>query len=134
MAFYGPNYHIITTVGNEFWGEKIEDLRNLFYPMLVLLAFDTLSVIVTSIALWKLIKMNMVRETYELMSKYWWLIIISIAQSLVPYFASNDINFGVDNSGSFEWITSEGRQNLIYNSNYLSMQEKSLLFGNSTVT
>ena len=132
MAFYGPNYYMIATVGNEFWGEKIEDLGNLFYPMLILFSFDTLSVVVTSIILWKVIKVNMVQETHEALSKYWGFIIIKIAQSAAPYFASNDVNFGLDGSLRFEWITFEGRQQLIYNSTYLSVEEKSLLLDNST--
>ena len=134
MAFYGPNYHMIATVGSDFWGEKIEDLANLFYPMCVLFAFDTLSVVVTSIILWKVIKVDMLQETHEVISKYWAFIIIKIAQSVAPYFAGNDVNFGIDGSLKFEWITFEGRQNLIYNSTYIDFEEKSLLLSNSTLT
>ena len=134
MAFYGPNYHMIATVGSDFWGEKIEDLRNLFYPMFILFAFDTLCFGVTSIALWKEIEINMVQETHGVLRKYWGFLIMRIAQPTATYFAGNDVNFGTDDGFKFEWITFEGRQTLIYNSTYLSFEEKSLLLDNSTLT
>ena len=42
---------------------------------------------------------------------------------MTNYFVSIDVNFGADSSGKFEWITPEGRLNLIYNSTHFTAEE-----------
>ena len=48
------------------------------------------------------------------------------------FFASKDVNLGIDSSGKFEWITSEGRRNLIQNATYRDEEEKSMSSANFT--
>ena len=43
------------------------------------------------------------------------------------YFAFADINVGMDSTGSYDWITPEGRLNLINNSIDLTDEEKLML-------
>ena len=39
---------------------------------------------------------------------------------MTRYFAMNDVNFGADLRGKYEWITNEGRMNLLSNSTDLN--------------
>ena len=48
------------------------------------------------------------------------------------YFGFTDINFGMDSTGNYLWITPEGRQNLICNSTELTDEEKFILLANIT--
>ena len=130
MAYYGPNVILFTNIGNHFWGKPIEDINHLFHTMLILFGVDTVSVVINSICLWKVMNISMIQEFYEVLIKYWFFMAIKLTFSVTNYFASNDINFGGDASGKFDWITSEGWANLICNSTDLTDNEKSLLLKN----
>ena len=67
----------------------------------------------------------MFREFAAVLAKYWHFIAVKLAHLMARHFGSNDVNLGADISGKFEWITPEGRLNLIYNSTDLSDEEKS---------
>ena len=124
LAFYGPNATLFTDIGNSFWGTPIEDIGPIFYTMFILFSFDTLSAVVNSIILWKVIKVNMLEEFVRLISKYWHFMMVKLSFNIAHYIASKDVNYGMDSSGKFEWITPEGRLSLIYNSSLLSDEEK----------
>ena len=101
--------------------------------MLILFVFDIISVIVTSIVLWKVANINMLQEFRDGIDKYWLFFIIKLGQLLTGYFGTSDINFGMDSSGNFDWITPEGRQILIYNSTDLTNEEKILLMADTNL-
>ena len=48
-------------------------------------------------------------------------------------FNERDVNLGIDATGEFEWITSDGRLSLILNSTDLTDEEKSIFFVNTTL-
>ena len=98
-----------------------------------LYAVDTISATINWIALWKVTKMNMLQEFCGVLTKYWLFIVIKLSFPMTGYFASHDINFGTDSSGKFEWITPEGRLNLIHNSTDLTNEEKFMQFANFTL-
>ena len=123
MAFYGPNNKLFVNIGSTFWGKPIKDINNVFRIMGLLYAVDTISAIVNSIVLWAVTKINMLQEFCRVLTKYWLFIVIKLGYIMTTYFVSIDINFGADSSGKFEWITSEGRINLIYNSTYLTTED-----------
>ena len=133
-AYYGPNNHLFVNIGSSFWGKKIENIGSVFFTMLILFAFDAFSAMFNSILLWKIMSVNMLQEFYRVLSKYWIFMAIKIGFAMVSYFASSDVNLGTDTSGSHEWITPEGRQNLIWNSPDLTDEEKTRLLGNITLT
>ena len=133
MAYYGPNANLLTNVGSDFWGGVIEDMRHLFYPMFILVTFDSMSVVVTSICLWKLVDVNMAQKFCRTVDKYWLFMVVKISMAVSSFFATIDVNLGNDISGEFKWITPEGRQSLIYSSNYLTDEEKASLFTNNTL-
>ena len=64
--------------------------------------------------------------------KHWLFFVIKLGAIMSAYFSTTDINLGMDSSRKFDWITSEGRHCLIYNSTELSDYEKSMLLENST--
>ena len=53
--------------------------------------------------------------------------------SIATNFGTQDINFGYDATFEFAWTTYEGRLNLICNSVDLSIEESTILLGNSTL-
>ena len=128
MAYYGVNAELFINIRSTFWGRPIENINKIFITMGILFAVDTVSVIVNSTTLWKVMNVNMVREFAEVLGKYWYFIVIKQAYQMSFYFAGSDVNFGNDFSGKFEWITPEGRLNLVYNSTDLSEEEKSEFF------
>ena len=128
MAFYGPNAHILSTVGNTYWSEKIEDIGYLFVVMFGLFAIDTLSAVINSLWLWKMVKLNMFQEFSRVLEEYWRFMAIKLAMNMVVYFSANDINLGQDRTTSFPWISEEGWIKLVNSSRDLSYEEKAELF------
>ena len=55
------------------------------------------------------------------------LLAIVMAQQIAHYFAFNDIIVANDMTNEFAWMTKEGRLEMIYNSTYLSDEEKFIL-------
>ena len=133
MAYYGPNAHLLVSVGSDYWGEKIEDIGDYLYSMLILFTFDTISVLVTSIILWKVININMFQEFCGILAKYWNFLFIKLAYNMAGYFTSLDVNLGGDATGEFSWITPDARLSLIYNSKDLTDEAKSILLANTTL-
>ena len=127
LAIYGPNSSILANVGSTYWGKKVESIGPLLYSMAILFLFDTVSMLVTSVVLWKVSNINMLQQFNDGINKYWLFLVIKVGLSMSGYFAFTDINAGMDSSGSYDWITPEGRLNLIYNSTDLSEEEKLML-------
>ena len=86
-----------------------------------------------TICLWKMINLSVLQEFATALSKYWRFMVIQFGFLISIYFSTSDVNFGVDSSGKFEWITPEGRLNLILNSTDLTNEDKSMLFVNTTL-
>ena len=78
-------------------------------------SLELCSVIVTAISLWMFINMNYFHVYCNVMEKYWHILAIKIAQPLAIFFLNNDINFGMDFTLEFDWITDEGRLRLVQN-------------------
>ena len=132
MAYYGPNAHILSNVGNNYWSKPIEDIGPLFTLMVVLFAIDTLSAVVNSFFIWTIVKVNIIRELYRVLRKYWFFMAIKLAFNVATYFQGNDINFGHDNSRRFEWTSNEGWTNLVNRSNDLTDEQKRGLIAQTT--
>ena len=127
MAYYGPNAHILSNIGNNYWSEEIKNIVPLFVTMTILFVVDTLSIILNAFCLWKVVKINILPEFYRTISKYWYFMTINLGYVMNVYFSTTDINLGMDQTQSFQWITNEGWINLVNTSTYLSSQEKTEL-------
>ena len=132
MAYYGPNAHILSNVGNSYWGKPIKTLGPLFATMSILFAVDTLSVAINSFCLWKLVKVDMFQEFCRVLSRYKFFMAINLAQKMVLCFGSTDINYGIDVTRSFQWISDEGWRNLVNNSSDITPEEKAMLIAEKT--
>ena len=75
----------------------------------------------------------MVQEFQGGINKYWSFLIIKFGVTVSANFLLTDINLGMDSTGKFEWITSEGRQRLIYNSTEHTDDEKFMLLEDTTL-
>ena len=134
MAYFGPNGHLLGNIRNSYWSYKeIEDVSNVFTTMFIIFAVDSLSVLVNSLCLWKKKHLRMHREFLRIFKKYWMFMAIKLGFNMSTYFCGNDINFGLDGTFKFNWITHEGRMELIYNSTHITAEEKARLLANITV-
>ena len=134
LAYYGPNSYIISNIGNSYWSEKIDNLGPLFLTMSILFAIDLFSVAINSIWLWKVLNVNILLEFRRVLGKYWFFMAIKLAFNMATYFASNDINLGMDRTWCFEWISEEGWKNLVKNSTDITDEDKSDILSNSFLT
>ena len=75
----------------------------------------------------------MLQEYCEVLAKYWLFMVVRLSYLISIYFASNDVNYGLDAKGGFKWITHEGRLNLIQNTTYRDEEERSMSFANFTL-
>ena len=130
VAYYGPNAHILATVGNNYWSKEMEDIGYLFLVMFGLFAFDTLSAGINSFCLWKIVNINMAQEFCRMFEQYWFFMAVKLSYNMSMYFAPNDVNSGMDRSKSFQWTSDEGWRNLVNSSKDLSNEEKTELIGN----
>ena len=128
MAYYGPNNGILSNVGNNYWSKPIEDISPIFTLMIVLFVIDTLSAVVNSLYIWMIVNVNMIREFYRVLGKYWFFMAIFLASYVSIFFHGNDINFGMDSRRNFEWISNKGWRNLLNCSSDLTNEQKRDLF------
>ena len=130
-AYYGPNSMMIGNVRAAYWAFKeVEDPGQLYFAMALMFLVDVGCIVATGCTFWISCKINIIQKFLEVMKKYWWLLVIKLAASgtsFLPMFAQNDINTGCDFTFKFEWITLEGRLNLIQNATDLINEEKMLL-------
>ena len=124
MAYYGPNSNLLSNIGRTYWGEEIKDIRLLLLTMSALFSIDTLSILINSLCLWKAVKVNMLSEFCRVLSKYWYFMTIYIAEGMNMYLSSTDINFGMDQSRTFQWISNDGWINIVNTSTILTHEEK----------
>ena len=124
LAYYGPNSHLLSNIGSTYWGEEIKDIRLLFSTMSALFAVDIVSILINSFCLWKAVKVNMLSEFCCVIRKYWYFMVFHLAYLMNAYISSTDINFGVDQSRSFQWISNDGWINLVNTSTILTDEEK----------
>ena len=132
MAYYGPNYHLFSNVGNDYWSTQMKSIRPLFVTMSMLFGIDTLSVLVNSFCLWKALNVNMVSEVCRFLKRYLHLMSISLAVFITGYFTTKDINLGMDGTMYFEWISQEGWIQLVNNSNVITNEQKVELLAQDT--
>ena len=128
MAFFGSNSNIIGDVKATYWGYKpIDDIGYLFGMMTLLFGVDVLSTLINSFTLSALTKVNLFYELYRITKRYWHFIAIKFSLQMFIMLAQKDINMGMDKTGEYNWISTDGRIKLINGSTDLSYEEKFLL-------
>ena len=133
-AYFGPNAHLMRNVGSDwFGGEVMKNLQHFYIVLLELFTIDLICMCLTALSLYNFCNLNVLQEFCKLLKKYWWMMMLQFS-GIVLNFGINDINFGMDNTGDFQWITDDGRYDLIRNSVELSLEEKAKLLPNMTLT
>ena len=124
MAYYGPNAQLFSNIGNSYWSEEIKDINQFFSTMLILFALDMMSLLFNAFYLWKSLRINALTGFCRVLEKYWYIMAIFLAYYMITYFVGNDINLGLDETMSFQWISNEGWIKLVNTSSFLSSDEK----------
>ena len=101
--------------------------------MSVLLGVDFLSVLINFFCIWKLANVNMISEVVRVLNKYWYFMTVQLSALMSFYFAGTDINFGNDQTLSFQWISNDGWINMVNTSTVLTNNEKDELLSNITL-
>ena len=134
MAYYGPNAHLFSNIGNTFWSERIGNIGPIFVTMFILFLVDTCSVVFNFFWLWKMMKVNFLQELSQVLGKYWLFLAVTLAHRMITYFAATDVNYGMDGTRSFLWTTQKGWLRLIENSSNLTYEEnlRPMAFNNNS--
>ena len=129
-AYFGPNARLMKNVGSDwFGGEIMKDIQHFYVVLLELFAIDLICMVLTAVSLYKFCNLNVLQEFCKLLKKYWWMMMLQLSFITISL-GSTDINFAMDYTGKFLWISDEGRYDLINNSSDLSENEKAKLLTN----
>ena len=130
-AYYGFNSNLIRNVHNNYYGgEVIKNVEHFYTVMFQMFSIEVIAMILSAGVLYYYCKINFFKEFCIVMKKYWVILIVKLPV-LAMHFGYNDINFGLDYTMKFLWITNEGRLELIQDDVNLSEQEKIMLINNT---
>ena len=131
MAYYGFNSKLIRSVHNNYFGgEVIRNVDHFYTVMFQMFSIEVVAMILSGGLLHYYCKINFFKEFCIVMKKYWVILIVKLPV-LAMHFGYNDINFGLDYTMKFLWITDEGRHQLIRDDVNLSIREKYILTNNT---
>ena len=133
LAYFGPNAHLMKNIGSNWFGGKVmKDIQYFYQLMILLFTIDLIGMILTGACLYQFCKLNVLQEICKVLKKYWWMIMLQL-NAIATFLGTNDINFALDFTGNFQWITDDGRNDLIRNSSELTQDEKAKLLQNMTL-
>ena len=132
MAYHGPNATLMKGIENDYFGDQIENVQHVYTVMALMLSFDLLAMVISGIFLWYSCNIDLFQFFCHMMDEYLMVFMVKLP-TIVMFFGVRDVNFGIDYTGEYSWITDEGRFQLICNSFHISEEEKSLLLANSTL-
>ena len=91
IALYGPNSSILGNYGNGYWTFRpIENLNKHLFAALEMFIIDCCSFVIGCIILWKFCSINFLMEACQQIKSYWFLIAVTLAQSLNIVGTSNN--------------------------------------------
>ena len=133
MAYFGPNATLLKGVKNDYFGGKaVKDVKHIYIVMSLMFSFDVFVMAISQLFLWYFCNLNLFQAYCNMMDKYWMLFMVKLP-AIAMNFGTRDINFGLDYSGDFLWITNDSRLSIICNSAEISDREKSDLLANVSV-
>ena len=130
MMYYGPNFALFGSSIEE--GVVAKDVVKIYGLMLFIFLIDLLSVVLNAYLLNRFGKINITQEFCSILERYWHFLLMGLVVNILLFMTLNDINWAMDWSFHFIWITNEGRIRLINNSTILSKIEKTKLLSNFT--
>ena len=114
-------------IGNNYWSEVIKSMKPLYVTMFILFAVDALSMAINSLCLWKMVSINIIQEYCRVVCNYWFFLVIYLSLNMTFYLVTTDVNFGMDGTQSFQWVSNEGWINLVNDSHDIAVNEKTQL-------
>ena len=130
MIFRGPNKSLFADSFASALDLKQnyddDDITHVSNVLLQMIGIDLISIVITGLLLWKFGKINIINEFCYLMKNYWFILTIKVLRDIIIHFAGSDLNMGSPWGGT-EWISNDGKIQMILNSTYLTDTEKSLL-------
>ena len=105
MAYYGPNAELLGNVRNGSWAYKMKYITWTFQVMIGLFSIDILCLVLNGSIIWIYCNMNLFKETSFVMKKYWYILAMNMVNEVWFHFYAQDVNFAVDPTGEFSWIT-----------------------------
>ena len=110
MSYYGPNTKLTNGVGIGIWGyDAIVDDGKTFLILFGLFSVDLMSFLLNAFINSIFCNVNIFYEFCVVLKKYWYIIALHLANSTSLYFLGNDINFALDWTLRFCWITNGER-------------------------
>lgn len=133
MAYFGPNAYLTGNVLLDVWAYKpVDDINGLLRIQILFCGVDLLSVILNHFVLLKFANVNLIQAICKMIQDYWVVLSIYLVNVVVSFFTRNDVNCAMDLTLKLEWITRDGRLDLIYNATDLTDYEKNILLFNRT--
>ena len=81
LAYFGPNSEILGNIGNDYWQYKaIENPTKILSTIFQMFCFDTASAIIGGLLLWNFADVNLWKEFNRVLTTFWPLIALRIAQ------------------------------------------------------
>ena len=133
MAYYGPNGYLLGNILNDWWHyAKIDGISNVLKTLLLLFLIDVANFLISA-AFFKIsshVYFN--KEVSKVLKANWLHFLVLLCCISYNLFALNDINLGMDFTGSFNWTTREGRFRIICSANELTILQKAAFYENAT--
>ena len=77
IAYFGPNATILRSVKNDYWSnEVVDNLGNVLTTEVLLFSVDFTVLVVVTIILWYVCKINLLKEFCGALMTYWFLIAV----------------------------------------------------------
>ena len=130
MMYYGPNFALFGSSIAE--GAVAKDVVKIYGLMLSMFLIDLFSVVLNACLLYRFSKIKITQEFCRILDKYWHFLLMGWIVNVLIFMTLKDINWGMNWSFNFVWVTNEGRSMLINNSTNLSKIEKTKLLSIST--
>lgn len=134
MAYYGPNSTLMKNVGNNYFGGSvIENLKNFYLIMLMMFSIDLFAMLLSGTSIYYFCKINLFEEFCEMMKSYWMVLLVKLPGVVTSFCFERDVNLGMDDTQEFQWLSNEGKDEMICNAVELSGAEKLFLLKNSSI-
>ena len=79
-AYYGPNAELLGSIGSSLWHyQKVEDIYQTLGNILIMFASDLLSLVISSIILWMVCRINLLKAMFALLQEFGFVIFAGLA-------------------------------------------------------
>ena len=97
IAFYGPNYDKLGSLGCSYWTfQRVEDLPAFLKPVLFMEVIDFGTALISGILLWKFCRINILKEYCMTIRRYWLVVACSGACNIVQVLKLNPSYYRTD--------------------------------------